>query len=61
MIGAVILAAGESRRMGTQKLLLPFEGTTVIEHIVEQVRAGRVERTVVGTGNEREGEDKMLR
>ena len=30
MICAVILAAGESRRMGVQKLLLPFDGRTVI-------------------------------
>jgi molybdenum cofactor cytidylyltransferase len=29
VIWAVILAAGESRRMGTQKLLLPFGKTTV--------------------------------
>jgi CTP:molybdopterin cytidylyltransferase MocA len=30
VIWAVILAAGESRRMGTQKLLLPFGETTVV-------------------------------
>ena len=34
MIWAVILAAGESRRMGTQKLLLPFGDTTVVEAVV---------------------------
>ena len=55
MIGAVILAAGESRRMGTQKLLLPFDGTTVIAHIVEQVRASRIDRIVVVTGHDRTG------
>jgi len=37
MIRAVILAAGLSRRMGTQKLLLPWAGRTVIAHIVDQV------------------------
>ena len=37
MIHAIILAAGESRRMGRQKLLLPYGGNTVIEHIVTQV------------------------
>lgn len=37
MIHAIILAAGESRRMGKQKLLLPYGGKTVIEHIVTQV------------------------
>jgi molybdenum cofactor cytidylyltransferase len=34
--GAVILAAGESRRMGRQKLLLPWGDSTVIGHIVRQ-------------------------
>ena len=37
MIHAIILAAGESRRMGKQKMLLPYGGKTVIEHIVTQV------------------------
>jgi molybdenum cofactor cytidylyltransferase len=34
MICAAVLAAGFSRRMGVQKLLLPFGGKTVIAHIV---------------------------
>ncbi|MDP6084402.1 MAG: nucleotidyltransferase family protein [Verrucomicrobiota bacterium] len=37
MIHAIILAAGESRRMGKQKMLLPYGGKTVIEHIVTRV------------------------
>jgi molybdenum cofactor cytidylyltransferase len=52
MIGAVILAAGQSRRMGSQKLLLPFAGQTVIGHIVGQVLAAPVERTVVVTAQD---------
>lgn len=31
---ALIPAAGHSRRMGTSKLLLPWQGTTVIEHLI---------------------------
>ena len=45
MICAIVLAAGQSRRMGAQKLLLPFAGQTVIGHVVDQVlqsRAGPV-------------------
>jgi len=38
-ISAILLAAGRSRRMGTQKLLLPFAGTTVVRHVAKQVRA----------------------
>lgn len=33
-ISAIVLAAGESRRMGTLKPLLPFQGRTIIETIV---------------------------
>ena len=36
---AIIPAAGRSRRMGTQKLLLPFGGTTVIQHVVARLSA----------------------
>jgi molybdenum cofactor cytidylyltransferase len=36
MICAIVLAAGESRRMGAQKLLLLFAGQTVIGHVVDQ-------------------------
>jgi molybdenum cofactor cytidylyltransferase len=35
---AVILAAGESRRMGTPKALLPYRGKTFIEHLLEITR-----------------------
>jgi len=42
MICPIVLAAGCSRRMGTQKLLLPFGGKTVIAHIVDEVLAGPV-------------------
>ena len=34
MISAVVLAAGQSRRMGAQKVLVPYGGVSVIEHIV---------------------------
>jgi len=32
---AIVLAAGASTRMKTQKLLLPFNGKTIIETVVE--------------------------
>ncbi|HUA64708.1 MAG TPA: nucleotidyltransferase family protein [Alphaproteobacteria bacterium] len=35
-VGVVILGAGESKRMGRPKLLLPWGGTTVIGHIIGQ-------------------------
>lgn len=35
-VGALILAAGESRRMGRAKALLPLEGSTFLEVLVER-------------------------
>lgn len=52
MIDAIVLAAGRSRRMGTQKLLLPFAGQTVIGHIVDQLLAGPVRQALVVVADE---------
>ena len=54
MIWAVVLAAGESRRMGTQKLLLPFGGATVIEAVVRTALASPVDRVLAVLGADRE-------
>ncbi|MHC4206621.1 MAG: nucleotidyltransferase family protein [Planctomycetota bacterium] len=54
MICAVVLAAGLSRRMGTQKLLLPFGGKTVIVHIVDQLLASTVDEVHVVVGHQAE-------
>ena len=50
MIWAVLLAAGESRRMGTPKQLLPFGRTTVIETALEHILASGADRTLVVLG-----------
>ena len=40
-MNAILLAAGQSKRMGVQKLLLPFGKSTVIETVIENLaRAG---------------------
>jgi molybdenum cofactor cytidylyltransferase len=54
VIWAVILAAGESRRMGTQKLLLPFGETTVVEAVVRTALASKVDRALAVLGADRE-------
>jgi molybdenum cofactor cytidylyltransferase len=51
-IAAIILAAGRSRRMGTQKLLLPLGGQTIIENIVDQILAGGVRPLIAVIGPE---------
>ena len=60
MIWAVVLAAGESRRMGTQKLLLPFGGTTVAGTVVRTAQASRAGRTLVVLGADREAVRREL-
>jgi molybdenum cofactor cytidylyltransferase len=51
-IGAIVLAGGESVRMGEPKVLLPWEkGTTIIEHIVYQLIRSRLEHIHVVTGH----------
>jgi molybdenum cofactor cytidylyltransferase len=53
-IGAIILAAGQSKRMGRNKMLLPFGGSTVIQTIVSEVAATSARDVVVVTGYESE-------
>jgi molybdenum cofactor cytidylyltransferase len=55
MICAIVLAAGLSRRMGVQKLLLPFGGSTLVAHIVDRVLESVVEGVYVVVGRHREG------
>jgi molybdenum cofactor cytidylyltransferase len=50
MLAAAILAAGESRRMGTPKALLPYRGKTFVEHLLEVARHPRVGVTRVVLG-----------
>ncbi len=56
MICAIVLAAGRSRRMGVQKLLLPWGGPkqTVIGHIISALAGGGTDCViaVVGTGSD---------
>jgi molybdenum cofactor cytidylyltransferase len=50
MIWAVVLAAGGSRRMGTQKLLLPFGGSTIVETVVRAALEASLQGAVVVLG-----------
>jgi len=62
MIWAMILAAGESRRMGTPKLLLPLGNKTIIETLLEKVISSKADKTLVVLGSDREKiEEKIKR
>ena len=57
----MILAAGESKRMGKPKLLLPFGEKTIIETIVATVVSSKVEKTLVVLGSEREKIEQKIK
>ena len=48
---AILLAAGQSKRMGAFKPLLPFGKKTVIESCIDYLREGGVENIVVVLGH----------
>ncbi len=60
MITAIVLAAGQSIRMGAQKVLLPYGKSTVIEHIVDVLNSGGVDEVVVVTGHQSENVAAVL-
>jgi molybdenum cofactor cytidylyltransferase len=51
MIAALILAAGESSRMGRDKALLAYRGSTFVESIIEILRGAGIERVAVVLGH----------
>jgi molybdenum cofactor cytidylyltransferase len=50
-VSAIILAAGQSSRMGAFKPLLPFGDTTVIEHAIEYLRHGGIKTIIIVVGH----------
>ncbi len=54
MTHAIVLAAGESRRMGMPKPLLRFGGTTFLDQILSVLRSSRVEGMTVVLGAQAE-------
>jgi len=60
MISAIILAAGESKRMGQPKMLLPWGNVTIIEHVISVIMNSRIEDILVITGGAREQIEKVI-
>jgi molybdenum cofactor cytidylyltransferase len=50
MISAILLAAGESRRMGSLKALLPYQGQTFIERVCTAFLTAGVDELIVVLG-----------
>ena len=47
MISAIVLAAGKSERMGRPKALLPIQGRTFLENILDAISRTSIEDTIV--------------
>ena len=54
MIAAIILAAGQSRRMGQPKMLLPWGSMTVIEQVITTFLSAGVSDILIVTGGAQE-------
>lgn len=55
LLAALVLAAGESRRMGdTNKLTIPVDGTPMVARVVDALQQSRAKRVIVVTGHEPE-------
>jgi molybdenum cofactor cytidylyltransferase len=59
-IWAIVLAAGESKRMGSPKMILPYEGMTIIEKVIESVLASEVEKVVTVLGSNKDEVLKVI-
>lgn len=60
MISAIILAAGQSKRMGQPKMVLPWRNSTVIEHVVNVFLMAGIEDILVVTGGARKELEKAI-
>ena len=53
-VAAILLAAGESTRMGRLKATLPWQGTTLLQYQVESLLSAGVSKVVVVLGHKAE-------
>jgi molybdenum cofactor cytidylyltransferase len=52
-VGAIVLAAGLSSRMGTSKMKLPWVGErSILQHVIDQLIKSRIDHITVVTGHE---------
>lgn len=51
-ITAIVLAAGASKRMGQQKLVMPFRGSTILNATIGAATASGADQVVVVTGHD---------
>jgi molybdenum cofactor cytidylyltransferase len=57
---AIILAAGESKRMGFPKMLLPLNGISMLENVICNIKGSVIDNTLVVLGAEREAITELV-
>jgi molybdenum cofactor cytidylyltransferase len=60
MITAIILAAGESARMGEPKMLMPWGRSTVLQTVISTFQAADVRDILLVTGGARERVERLV-
>ena len=60
MISAIILAAGESKRMGQPKMLLPWGNRTVLTHVISVFQNAGLDDILVITGGARKQVEGLI-
>jgi molybdenum cofactor cytidylyltransferase len=60
MITAIILAAGESARMGEPKMLMPWGRSTVLQTVISTFQAADVRDILLVTGGAREQVERLV-
>src|SRR4030042_4660634 len=54
MISAIVIAAGESKRMGRTKQLLPWQGKVLLQHALDAILGSEVDEVILVLGCEAE-------
>ena len=60
MITAIILAAGESKRMGEPKMLMPWGKSTVLQTVISTFQASGIKDILVVTGGARQQIETLI-
>ncbi len=61
MIAAIVLAAGQSKRMGQPKMLLPWGKTSVLGQVIETIQRAGVKEVVVITGGAQDKVEEIVK
>jgi molybdenum cofactor cytidylyltransferase len=60
MITALILAAGQSKRMGQPKMVMPWDETTVLGQVIRTFKLAGLEDIMVITGGDRDKVEELI-